>query len=301
MKPSITLLKNNLNHILHDNSQRIDPLIPTKYSEILTASIDALIDILSNSETLASLVLEMFEKDSYTYQHSINVAALSAVTANSLGYKSNDVINIAIGGFLHDIGKLLVEPSIITKPCRLTEDEKSIIEQHPQLGYDIIKEIDALSYTSKLIVLLHHEKLDGSGYPCHIKGIEIPEYVRIVTMCDMYDAMTTNRVYRQQMPVYTALEVLMTDAIYKIDQKIYGHFIDSICVFPPGAGVILSDGRMGIVTAYNSVNPSRPNVRVVDFRPEVADIAIENINLEENRTLFITQKWDVVKKKPTIF
>jgi hypothetical protein len=117
----------------------------------------------------------------------------------------------------------------------------------------------------------------------------------------MYDAMTTNRVYRQQMPVYTALEVLMSDAIYKIDQKIYGHFIDSICVFPPGAGVVLSDGRMGIVTAYNSVNPSRPNVRVVDFQPEVADIAIENINLEENRTLFITQKWDVVKKKPKIF
>lgn len=298
MIKQVEFIKSNLSKLFSENKQQLNTIIPLEYSALIEASIDILAETLSKSDDLTSLVFKMFEEDPSTYNHSVHVAALSAVTAKSLAYDFKDIMNIAIGGFLHDIGKMLIDAAIIGKPSALTDIEKEAVEKHPKLGYDFIKDIEALSYTTKQIVLLHHEKLDGTGYPCQLSGIEIPEFVRIVTICDMYDAMTSNRVYRQQMPIYVALEILMTDAIYKIDQKIYSSLIDNICIFPPGSGVVLSDGRMGMVTSYRPVNPSRPHVRVVDFKPEIVDIVIENINLEENRTLFITEKWNPYKDKP---
>jgi HD-GYP domain-containing protein (c-di-GMP phosphodiesterase class II) len=225
---------------------------------------------------------------------------LSVLTAKALGYNKNDIKNIGLGAFLHDIGKMLVDPDLISKTSSLTEEEKQAVEKHPELGYNLIKNIDSLPYTAKQIVLLHHEKLDGKGYPYGLKGIEIPEFVRIVTLCDMYDAMTTDRVYRKKMPIYIALEILMRDAVYKLDRNIYRHMTENICIFPPGSGVVLSDGRIGIVSFYRATNPSRPHVRVLDLETDITDIKVDNVNLEKKRTLFISDTWDVHEFKKGI-
>lgn len=109
----------------------------------------------------------------------------------------------------------------------------------------------------------------------------------------MYDAMTTDRVYRGKMPIYSVLEILMTDSVYKLDRKVYRHMTENICIFPPGSGVVLSDGRMGIVTYYRATNPSRPHVRVIDLDKNLTDIKTDYVNLEKLKTLFVVDTWDV--------
>ena len=109
----------------------------------------------------------------------------------------------------------------------------------------------------------------------------------------MYDAMTTNRVYRSKMPIYKALEILMTESVFKIDPKIYRTLTSNICIFPPGSGVVLSDGRIGVVTQFRHASPSRPSVKVINLGGKSNDLDVEEINLEYNRTLFIKDTWDV--------
>lgn len=163
--------------------------------------------------------------------------------------------------------------------------------KHSEFGFQIVDSIEKLSFTTKQIIRLHHEKLDGSGYPLGLKGIEIPEYVRIVTICDMFDAMSTNRVYRDKMSIYKVFDILNGESIYRIDTEIYKAVITNICVFPPGSGVILTDDRMGIVANYNRFNPTRPRVRVINTNSNL--LKVEIVNLEKELKLFIKDKWDV--------
>ena len=293
MENSLKVVKKVFNKVLSDKSKGICASIPAEHLKLVKEVIEFLVEALTDTGELLYTVSDMLEKEPYTYKHSINVSILSILTARALCYSKEDIKNIALGAFLHDIGKMLVDQSLIMKPDVLTDREKEIVNQHPMLGYELIKNIDKLSYTVKQIVLLHHEKLDGSGYPHGVKGIGIPEYVRIVTICDMYDAMTTNRVYRNKMPIYKVLEILMTDSVYKLDRTVYRHMTENICVFPPGSGVVLSDGRIGVVAFYRHTNPTRPHVRVIDLETDITDIKVETVNLEKSKTLFVTDTWDV--------
>ncbi len=109
----------------------------------------------------------------------------------------------------------------------------------------------------------------------------------------MYDAMTTDRVYRDKMPIYRALDILMAEAIYRIDPMVYSILLDNIAVYPIGTGIVLSDGRIGVVTNYRHKNPARPVVRVLNTRPNSDKIDIEHIDLEQSQVLFIEEVWDV--------
>ena len=293
MVESIKVVKNVFKNVLYNEPNGVSAAIPPEHMALVEEVIEALIKTISKSKDLLYTVSEMLKTSEYTYKHSVNVAVLSILTAQSLGYETSDIKNIALGALLHDVGKMRVDQSIITKPSKLTDDERKEIEKHPKYGYDLLKNIKSLSFTAKQIVLFHHEKLDGTGYPFGLKGIEIPEFVRIVTICDMYDSMSTDRVYRNRMPIYTVLELLMTDSVHKLDRKVYRRMTENICLHPPGSGVVLSDGRVGVVSFYRASNPSRPHVRVIDFDSDITKLRVENINLEKRHTLFIVGAWDI--------
>lgn len=293
MEESICVVKKVFEYVLFEDANGVSSTIPNEYIKLVESVIDDLIDSLSTTGDLLYTVSDMVKASPYTYKHSINVTVLSILTAKALDYCDIDIRNIALGAFLHDIGKMIVDPLLIEKPSALTDQERIEVQRHPELGYNLLKNLDALSYTTKQIVLLHHEKLDGTGYPYGLKGIEIPEFVRIVTLCDMYDAMTTDRVYRNKMPIYTVLEILMRDSVYKLDSNVYRHMTENICIHPPGSGVVLSDGRIGIVSFYRTTNPSRPHIRVIDLNTDITNIRVENVNLEKTHTLFIVDSWDV--------
>lgn len=293
MSESIKVVKKVFDNVLHNDVDGISSSIPDDHLELVESVIKSLIEALSNTKDLLYTVSDMLESLPYTYKHSVNVSVLSILTAKSLNYSEADVKNIALGAFLHDIGKMLVKQDLITKADSLTDAERKEVEKHPYLGYKLIKNIESLPFTAKQIVLMHHEKLDGTGYPFGLKGIEIPEYVKIVTICDMYDAMVTNRVYRSKMPIYTVLEILMADSVFKLDRKIYRHMTENICLHPPGSGVVLSDGTVGIVSFYRASNPSRPHIRILDLNADFTDIKVRTVNLEKDQTLFIVDSWDV--------
>ncbi len=293
MVESIRVVKNVFENVLYNEANGVSTAIPPDQMDLVEEVIQSLIDALEKTENLLYTVVEMLDTTEYTYKHSVNVAILSILTAKAMNYDTPDIKNIALGAFLHDVGKMVNDQDLINKPGKLTLEERKKIEEHPQYGFNIVKDISNLPYTVKQIVLLHHEKLDGSGYPFGLKGIEIPEFVRIVTVCDMYDAMTTDRIYRGKMPIYTTLEILMTDAVYKIDRNIYRHMTENICIYPPGSGVVLSDGRVGIVSFYRATNPVRPHVRVIDINTDLLNMQVVEVNLEKEHTMFVIDTWDV--------
>jgi putative nucleotidyltransferase with HDIG domain len=293
MQTSIRAVQNVFESVMQRDVGGVKANIPEDQLALVGEVIADLMAILMRSEDLLYTVTNLMASDDYTYRHSVNVCILSIMTANAMGYSDGEIRDIALGSLLHDIGKANVKYGLIQKPSPLTESEKEEMMKHSEYGYELIKDIEIIPYSVKQIVRFHHEKLDGSGYPLGLKKMEIPEYVRIVTLCDMFDAMTANRSYRKRMPVHLALEVLMRDAVYKIDAGVYRKMTSTVCIFPPGQGVLLSDGRVGIVSAYRIHSPSRPKVKLIEFCLKTGQLEVTEINLEACHTLFIVDTWDV--------
>ena len=187
-------------------------------------------------------------------------------------------------------GKAQIDNDLINKQEKLSNAEWDELKNHSLYGYNMIKDDCLLSAHAKAIIKLHHEKLDGSGYPSGFDQNSIPEFVRVITICDMFDAMTTDRAYRKRMPIYKALELLMADAVYKIDRDIYLKFIQNICIYPLGTGVKLSDGRVGIVKYYRNEVPDRPIIRIANRE---IDDDFEEVDLLKSLSLFIEETLDI--------
>ncbi len=290
---AVRVVKDVFDEVLKTEALGIKALVPPSQLELVLSVADQLLEVLEQNPDLLFAVVDLIEADAYTHRHNVNVAVLSILTAKHMNYKPIHLRDIALGALLHDIGKAKVEPLVLQKPEVLTDLEKACVMAHPTLGHEIVMNCEALPYLSKQIILLHHEKLDGSGYPLGLKSIEIPEYVQIVTVCDMYDAMTTNRIYRQKMPAYQAIDILLAECVYKINPHILSSMLHSVWLFPPGSGVVLSDGRIGVVSYYKAINPSRPRVRILNFEGDFIPTDIQEVNLEEVPTLFVEDTWDV--------
>lgn len=168
---------------------------------------------LDKSKSVFVNLLSVQKFDDYTYTHSLNVGTISMVFARHLGLSEDEVVEIGVGGYLHDIGKALIPIDIINKPGKLTEDEFKIIKKHPGLGYSLIMHDDTVTQNIKEMVLYHHEKLDGTGYPTKLKGDEIHLEYHIVGLADIFDALSTQRSYK---PSYSTKESL--DIISKIEE-----------------------------------------------------------------------------------
>lgn len=279
--------------VMDPETIRTESAIPEDNIDLVKKVVDSLMDTLSSSEELLYRVSEVIGVDDYTYRHSVNVTILTILTAKAMGYTEPEIRQIALGALLHDIGKALVPAELLKKTDKLTAEEVIEMKKHPALGYELVKNMTSLPNSVKDIIHMHHEKIDGSGYPRGISGLDIPKHVRLVTVCDMYDAMTTSRVYRKKMPLHTALEILMNDAVYKIDQEVYRQMTSTICLYPTGMGVVLSDGRIGIVSKYRHSNPTRPIVQIVEFNIAQGDVKVEAVDMAKDRTLFILDSWDV--------
>ena len=292
MDKSIDAVSTVFQDVLSPKKVTSESAIPEKNVALVKKVVESLLDTINSSEELLYRVSEVMDADDYTYRHSVNVTVLTILTAKAMGYVEQEIKEIAMGALLHDIGKALIPGDLLQSNARLTPDEQAIMKDHPELGYELVKDMD-LPHSVKQIIRLHHEKLDGSGYPMGLKGLDIPRYVRLVTVCDMYDAMTTTRSYRKRMPLHTALEILMRDAVYKIDSEVYRQMTSTICLYPTGLGVVLSDGRIGIVSKYRHMNPTRPVVQIVEFDIHKGNVDVEELDLEKNKVLFIVDTWNV--------
>ena len=160
-------------------------------------------------DLVTTLAKALDSRDPYTYNHSENVSKYAVQIAERMNLPKNECNIIRTGGLLHDIGKIGIPENILTKPGKLTEEEYNVIKTHPTIGYEMLKHIDRFKSDGTLdIVLYHHERFDGKGYPAGLKGNEIPLLARIVAVADTIDAMMSRRVYRNGFDIEHTLKVI---------------------------------------------------------------------------------------------
>ncbi len=171
---------------------------------------------------------ELRQRSDSTFAHSVNVSALAGTLGTWLNYSLEERKKLILTGLLHDLGKLFLPVNILEKPSRLSVMEFEVIKKHSQDGYQLLKYSDQVPREVKLGILQHHERLDGSGYPFNLKGNEIHRFAKIIAVADMYDAMTSEKVYRQKRTPLEAFEVINTESSNKLDPGICSIFLTNM-------------------------------------------------------------------------
>ncbi|MGN2370313.1 HD-GYP domain-containing protein [Clostridium cagae] len=257
-----------------------------KYFEnISTISEELLDNILSNKNLLISLV-DIKSMDNYTYQHSVNVAVLSLVLGISLKLPKRKLIQLCSGALLHDIGKTFIDKDIILKPGKLTPEEFDIIKTHPEKGYYFLGDLYSINSNSKSIILQHHERVDGLGYPYGLSGDKINYMAKIVSIADVYDALTSDRPYKRAMCPGDALEYIMSNSGTFFDYEMVKVFSRVIIPFPNGTIVCLSNGDVGIVEETFPNYPLRPQIKIL--KSDNKEIVGSRINLLTELSIVIS-------------
>ncbi len=258
-------------------------------------SVTTIVDEILNGKIPSGGLAEISAADSYTFAHSIDVCAFSVYMGINYGYKKKDLLTLGIGSILHDLGKTKVSPEILNKPGPLTDEEFNEVKNHPAWGYDMLTEgaSGQVSDNSLEIVLNHHERHDGSGYPRGLKEKEIGDMAGICAISDVYNAMTTERVYRKAFPPNETYEMIMTYADRYIKYELVKLFSTCVYPYPVETLVLLSTGKVGCVTAANRNLPFRPVVTVlgtgerVDLREELSVVIERALIPDEARAAFL--------------
>lgn len=216
--------------------------------------------LMGDHRTLVNIV-DLKSYDEYTYHHSLSVAVLSIAVAQSYGMSKSELVRIGKSAMMHDIGKTSVPLDIIHKELKLDADELAIVKNHSRAGYDYLSRANIVDGDICAAVLSHHEKFDGTGYPNGLKGDEIPLWSRIIAVADVYDALTSNRPYRQPMQPAEAVEYIMGGAGSFFDYDVVKAFTKRLEPYPVGSMVELSDSQTAVV--MDTQHPTRPIIKIV--------------------------------------
>jgi HD-GYP domain-containing protein (c-di-GMP phosphodiesterase class II) len=200
--------------------------------------------------------------DSYTFQHSVSICALLVSFTHALGMDSATVEEAGVGGLLHDMGKMKVPNEILNKPGRLTEEEFAIMKTHAAHSRDLLTGMPGVSDLAVRIASEHHEKMGGGGYPRGISGGEISQIGRMAAIVDVYDAITSNRVYHKGLEPSEALKKLLEWSGSHLDGDLVQQFVRALGIYPVGSLVRLSSGLLAVVTEQGE-DLLRPSVRVI--------------------------------------
>lgn len=279
--------KNLIGNILVDIQQGkgVDPLAVESTADDILESLDA------NENALACLS-HIRSKDEYLLEHSVNVGLLLGVFARSRRMDQKVTRDLVAGGLLHDIGKILVPSEILNKPGKLEAEEWEEMKRHVTYGEQILDVTHGLSDMTRSICAMHHERLDGSGYPRNLPAEKITEAGRMAAICDVYDAVTADRVYHKGMAPNEVLRKLIEWSIFHLDKDLVYDFIRCLSVYPVGTLVELSNGRAGVVIEANRRQAKQPVVRVFfntrhnhQIEPQTYDLATKHADLEIVSTL----------------
>ncbi len=231
-------------------------------------------NVLENEDVMYNIV-EIKTYDDYTYFHSANVAILAGVLGAKAGFKQEELDDLVTAGFLHDIGKVFINPEIITAPRALTEQERIEMMDHPALGHDFLVKNYNFPKNVTDAVYEHHEWHNGGGYPRRLKGDEISRFAKILKLADVYDAMTSRRSYHEPYLPSDVVEYIMARSGMEFDPESVLIMANELAVYPVGAEVELSDGRHGIVIENHKGFVLRPTLRMLDDG--------KNLNLLDDR------------------
>jgi len=259
-----------------------------QFGKQFRAVMSTVIDELKRNRSAMNLLGSATAADTYIFAHSFNVALYTTALALKAGYNEKELMDIGVGAMLHDIGKMALPMEVLNKPGRLTDEEYAIIQQHTVYGFDLIRQQDGISLLSAHCAFQHHERLDGTGYPRKLSGEQIHPYARLLSVCDVYDALTSHRVYRSPMLPHEAMEILYAGVNKVFFQNAVELMRDTIALYPIGLTVTLNTGETGVVVDYNQGYPSRPIVRIIRNEAGEAVTSPYEIDLSKQMTLMIT-------------
>ena len=217
--------------------------------------------------------------DDYTYMHSVAVCALMIALSKQLGLSEQETRRAGIAGLLHDLGKALMPMEVLNKPGKLTDEEFAIIKKHPAEGHRLLLGNSGADEMMLDVVLHHHEKIDGTGYPKGLKGEEISLFAKMGAVCDVYDAITSNRPYKAGWPPSESLRKMAEWAKGHFDQRVFQAFVKSLGIYPIGSLVRLESGRLGLVVDQSEKSLLAPCVKVFYSTHSQARILPEIIDL----------------------
>ncbi len=218
--------------------------------------------IFRNRDALASLT-RIKEYDDYTFVHSINVCILCLTLGRHLNVHPEELQQIGIGALLHDAGKMKVPLQILNKPGRVTEEEFFEIKKHPLYSVEVLEKAGGIPEASKQIALQHHERYNGRGYPYNLQGEDISKFGQISAIVDVYDAITSDRVYKKALSPYEGMQKIYEWAKIDFNQTLVERFIQCMGIYPVGTFTLLDTGEMGIVSSINHGKLLRPNIHLI--------------------------------------
>lgn len=226
--------------------------------------------------------------ETYTFKHSVDVAALSVIVGREMQMEADALNVLAIAGLLHDIGTMFVPADVIQKKGSLTAAEKETVRQHPVEGYKRLTH-DGVNDRTAICALKHHEWMNGGGYPSKMTDSGIDTASRIIAICDVYSALITQSLYRPPFPPYKAVQIIVGESGSHFDAGIMKHFQRIVGIYPNGSVVRLSDGRIGRVIDQNAGTLLYPIIQVTreSTGNAVDDILI--VDLARKKELYIKE------------
>ncbi len=217
--------------------------------------------VMRNPGALVSLA-RLKNADDYTYMHSVAMCALMVALAKQLSLDELSTREAGLAGLLHDMGKALTPEAILNKPGKLTEEEFAVIRRHPAEGHKMLTEGRGVGEIPLDVCLHHHEKMDGSGYPERLSGDAISVYAKMAAVCDVYDAVTSNRPYNTGWNPAEAIARMTEWCGGHFDQKIFQAFVKCVGIYPVGTLVLMKSGRLAVVVEQSENSLLTPTVRV---------------------------------------
>jgi putative nucleotidyltransferase with HDIG domain len=246
--------------------------------------IDTLVDditqsISRNPEAFLSLS-RLKTKDNYTYLHSVAVCALMIALAKQMNLDPVLTKDLGMAGLLHDVGKMMIPDEVLNKPGRLTDNEFTIIKNHPLRGWEILKASEGVCSIALDVCLHHHERVDGTGYPDKLSGETLSLFARMGAVCDVYDAITSIRCYKDGWAPAEAIRKMAEWQEGQFDTSIFQAFVKTIGIYPSGTLVKLKSTRLAVVLEQSEKNLLTPIVKVIfsttantPLQPEILDLA----------------------------
>ncbi len=255
--------------------------IAIKDKDILTIVTKIIGELIDNRDVLFQL-RDIRGHDGYLFAHSVNCCVISTMIAVKMNYDIKALRQLAVGALLHDIGLVGVPGMILKKPGLLTDQEYDTVKQHPRYGYEIFRTSTLFSELAGDIIHQHHERSQGQGYPAGLRDSNISGPARIVAVADVYDALTTDKSYRDGYAVHEAIEMLTSWGGEMFDLEVLNAFLQNTAAYPVGSHVLLSNGESGVVIKNTPGFLLRPVIRLLckkDLTPHPApyDLDLKNV------------------------
>ena len=252
--------------------------------------------VFRNQDALLPLA-HLKNHDNYTFEHSVSVCALLVAFGRGMQLPREVIKELALGGLLHDVGKAKIPDSILNKPAKLSDDEFARMQGHVAQGVLLLKDNPAVGRIAMDVVGQHHERFDGTGYPRKLDGEQISLYGQMAAIVDVYDAISSERIYHKGMSPTQALKKLLEWSSHHFDPKLVQTFIRAIGIYPTGTLVMLDSKRLGVVVEQNEGNLLEPVVRVFYHTGHRHYIPPETIDLAKTQDRIASfenyDKWNI--------